>query len=61
MKTKCKNGYTVENWYDRHSRNSIVRTINTNGDQVGDADYSGNRLSAKFAKDQMIKMNGGKA
>ena len=61
MKTQCKNGNIVENWYDRRTRNSIVRTIDANGNQIGEADYSGNRVSANLAKVQMIKMNGGRA
>jgi hypothetical protein len=61
MKTKCKNGNTVENWYDRRSRNSVCRVLDKDGNQMGDADYSGCRESANFAKEQGIRLNGGKA
>jgi hypothetical protein len=61
MKTKCKNGNTVENWYDRRIRQSVVRLLDKDGNQLGDADYSGCRASAKWSKDHAIKSNGGKA
>ncbi len=60
MKTKCKNGNTVENWYDRRSRNSVCQVLDKDGYQIGDADYSGCKESAKYAKEQAIKANGGR-
>jgi hypothetical protein len=61
MKIKCKNGNYVERFYDRASRSSVTRVLDSNLNQIGDADYSGSKLSADFAKNQMIKDNGGRA
>ncbi len=61
MKTKCKNGNTVQNWYDRKTRSSVVQVLDAEGNQMGDADYSGCRASARYAKAQAVKANGGKA
>ena len=61
MKTKCKNGNTVERFYERTSRSSVTVVLDPKGNQIGDADYSGNKLSADFVKAIMIKDNGGKA
>jgi hypothetical protein len=60
MITKCNNGNSVETWYDPKSRNSVCRVLDKNGHQFGDAEYSGCRESAKYAKEQAIKDNGGK-
>ena len=43
------NGFTVETWYDRSSRNWITQTKDAEHNQIGDATYSGNQLSARFA------------
>ena len=59
MKTLCKNGRVVERWYDRSTRSWITRVIDSEGNQVGDADYSGDRQSALLAKTTMTKENGG--
>ena len=61
MKTKCKNGNTVERFYERTSRSSVTRVIDAKGNQIGDADYSGNKKSADYVKAMMIKDNGGAA
>lgn len=61
MKTLCKNGNSIERFYDRKSRSSVTRVIDANGNQIGDADYSGNKKSADYAKAMMIKANGGQA
>ena len=61
MKTKCKNGNSVERFYDQSTRSSVTRVLDQNGNQIGDADYSGDKESANFVKNQMIKDNGGRA
>ena len=61
MKTKCKNGNTVERFYERTSRSSVTRVLDANGNQIGDASYDGNKKSAAFVKAAMIKDNGGAA
>lgn len=61
MKEKCKNGNTVERFYDRTSRSSVTRVLDPNGNQIGDADYSGNKKSSDYVKSIMIKDNGGAA
>jgi len=58
--TKCKNGNLVERFYDRASRSSVTRVIDSQGNQIGDADYSGDRKSADYVKTIMIQDNGGK-
>lgn len=58
-KIKCKNGNTVERFYDRATRSSVTIVIDADGNQVGEADYSGNKVSAAFAMQQAIKDNGG--
>lgn len=60
MKTLCKNGNTVERFYDRKSRSCVTRVLDKAGNQIGDADYSGNKVSADFEREQMLKDNGGK-
>jgi len=59
MKIPCKNGRVVERWYDRSTRSSVTRVIDSEGNQIGDADYSGNKQCADYAKTTMIKENGG--
>jgi len=61
MKTLCKNGNSVERFYDRKSRSSVTRVLDAAGNQIGDASYDGNRLTAKYVKDIMIFNNGGRA
>lgn len=61
MKTKCRNGNTVERFYDKRTRSSVTRVIDASGNQIGEADYSGNKASADFAKAALIKENGGVA
>jgi len=60
MKTKCTNGNTVESWYDRKTRSTVVRVIAACGNQLGDADYCGCRDTAKHARRVAIKDNGGR-
>ena len=61
MKTLCKNGNTVERFYERTSRSSVTRILDPKGNQIGNADYSGNKICADFVKEIMIKDNGGAA
>lgn len=61
MKKKCNNGFTVERFYERSTRSSVVRLIDSYGNQIGDADYSGSKASADFAEKTMITANGGLA
>lgn len=58
-KTICQNGNMIERWYDRKSRSTVIQVLDANGDQIGDADYSGNKQSADFAHEYFIKQNGG--
>ena len=58
---KCQNGNRVERFYDRPARSSVTRVLDPNGDQIGDADYSGNKVTAAFVKTAMIKEQGGLA
>ncbi len=57
-KTLCKNGNTVLRWYDRRTRSTVIQTMDARGDQIGEADYSGNKQSADFAHATILKKNG---
>lgn len=61
MKTKCKNGNTVDHWYDRKIRSSVTQIIDASGKQIGEAQFSGNRKTAKFTRESAINENGGRA
>tara|TARA_R110000868_G_scaffold245626_3_gene502176 strand:+ start:1408 stop:1599 length:192 start_codon:yes stop_codon:yes gene_type:complete len=61
FKVKCANGNFVERFYDRQLRQSVTRVTDEQGNQIGDADYSGDKSSADWVRDVMIKDNGGKA
>jgi len=60
-KVKCANGNFVERFYDKRLRQSVNRVVDSKGNQIGDADYSGNKLSADWARDVLISENGGLA
>jgi len=60
-KVTCRNGNTVERFYDRRTRSSVTVVKDRDGNQVGGADYSGNQESANSARATMIKDNGGEA
>jgi len=60
MKILCQNGNTVESWYDRKTRSIVVRVINADHKQLGDADYCGCRDTAKHARQMAVKDNGGR-
>ena len=57
-KTLCKNGNTVLRWSDRRTRSTVIQTLDASGNQVGEADYSGNKQSADFAHAAILKQNG---
>jgi hypothetical protein len=59
LKVRCRNGNTVERFYDHVTRSSVTVVKDVDGNQVGGADYSGNAVSANCAREQMIKDNGG--
>jgi len=61
MKTKCANGNTVDHWYDRKTRSSVTQVNDADGNQIGDAQYSGNKTTAQATRNAAIKANGGKA
>ena len=48
MKTELVNGFAVETWWDRQSRNWITQILDSEGNQQGDAMFSSNRESARF-------------
>lgn len=59
MKVKCNNGNTVERFYDRATRSSVTRVLDANGNQIGDAQYDGNKISASFSWCALVRDNGG--
>lgn len=54
MKTQLDNGITVDTWYDRQSRNWVTQTFDADGNQIADAEYSGDRKSAQIDHQQAI-------
>jgi len=60
MTIKCKNGNSVVTWYDRQSRSWITQIIDPDGNQIGEADYSGRREGSNSAVVIAMKSNGGK-
>jgi hypothetical protein len=46
MVTTFQNGYTIETWYDRKTRNWISQVLNENHYQLGNAEFSGNKKDA---------------
>ena len=59
LKILCHNGNTVERFYDRRSRSSVTLVKDPEGNQIGDANYDGDKVSAAFSMETMIKENGG--
>lgn len=58
-KVECANGLFVERFWDRSYRSSVTRVIDKEGNQIGEADYSGSTASANSVRDYMIAENGG--
>lgn len=61
MITKCANGNSVENWYDDAQKSSVSIVIDPEGNQIGEAAYSGNKITAASEREGMITANGGRA
>lgn len=59
MKHPCKNGNVVESWYDRHTRSYVVATKDAEGNQIGDAAYSGAPESRDSDVRSAVGDNGG--
>ncbi len=59
MKIKCNNGNIVERFYDRRTRSSVTRVLDGEGNQVGEAAYDGNKVTASFSWCVMVRGNGG--
>jgi len=59
VKTKCNNGNTVERFYDRKTKSSVTRVVDACGNQIGDASYDGNKITASFVWCGMVRDNGG--
>lgn len=48
----------IDRWYDRQSRSWVVQRLDIEGNQVGDAYYSGTKLGAiMIEKDWKIENN----
>ena len=46
--------HRVETWWDRWSQNYITQRLDAEGNQVGNAEYSGNRTDAKWDHNWLI-------
>jgi hypothetical protein len=57
----CKNGNAVERFYERTTRSHVVVVKDAEGNQLGDADYSGNVISMAHMFHTRINENGGAA
>lgn len=53
--TTFSTGHTIETWYDKSSKNWVTYAKSPDSRQLGAADYNGNKDSAKFAHEQMVK------
>jgi hypothetical protein len=58
-KVVCQNGNTVERFYDRSTRSHVVIVKDHDGNQVGDAEYSGNTITLAHDFYAAIRANGG--
>lgn len=59
MLTELPGGGKVETWYDRRSRNYVTQLKDSEGNQVGEAEYSGTRAGANLShkeKEREAKM-----
>jgi hypothetical protein len=56
---ECNNGNFIERFYDRRTKSSVTKLVDKLGNQIKDAEYDGNKLSADFSLKMMIKDNGG--
>jgi len=61
MKIKCKNGNTVESWYDRATKSYVTRILGRYGNRIGDAEFSGCKESRDSDVKSAVEQNGGKA
>lgn len=59
MKTQIQN-YTVESWWSSDHRYWITQILDSEGNQVGDADYSPNKNAMKFVHEFNVKLCKGK-
>lgn len=57
---KCANGNTVDAWYLKPSRSWVVQLKDAAGNQIGNAEYSGNKTTRDFDVARLVKDNGGK-
>lgn len=56
-KTLCANGNTVLRWYDRRTRSTVIQTLDASGNQIGEAEYSGNKQSADAVHAWILRQN----
>jgi len=43
--------YTVDQWYDHHTRSWVTQLKDSEGNQVGEAEYDGTRESAEVSRE----------
>ena len=58
MKAKvveCKNGQKVEQYYDRAIKSYVTRILDSEGNQLGDAEHDGTKKGAKLSIQWLIK------
>ena len=60
MKIYCANGNVIDYFYDSKEQCCVSILNDPQGDQIGDADYSGDTKSARFARSVWLRENGGK-
>lgn len=55
MLTTFPNQYTIFTWYDRQSRNWITQYRDSEGNQIGNAEFSGNKKDANETHKELSK------
>lgn len=59
IKIECVNGNSVESWYDSKTRSYVTQTKDAQGNQLGDANFSGTVKGRNSDLQTAINDNGG--
>lgn len=51
---ELNDGWYVETWYDKHTKNWISQLKDNNGFQIGDAEYDGTSLSVTISQKKLV-------
>jgi hypothetical protein len=56
IKKIANSEYYIDTWYDRHCRSYVTQLKDSNGFQIGDANYDGTKESRDWSVDQFLKL-----